>query len=452
MLCGGQCILARPSSRPPPSAQSPRVGVLVVGLSGNNGATVAATLEAARQRASLEWESAQGPVRASDVVDLGCISQLRDGPCGEWLAPCRVGRLENMVLGGWDVRDVRVGDALYQGRILPHDLVRRVKRKLNGLPVWRGIYDESFVGPNQRATATHVTTPGVPSPGQGASKGTKEIAREVRKRQLEQARKDIRSFLRRHRMESAKGDHATVIWSATVERLSSFSPTTAQELLAAFYDDDDKKEMEMEMEEEPDVSPSLIYATAAVLEGCSFVNGGSQNTICAGLLELAQVRRSEEGLPPAYVLGTDFKAGQTKFKTAALEYVRAVGLRPKVLASSNHLGNNDMRSLLFPAAVQAKLRVKHDIFGPPWRLTKGANDGGGGGSGEANEPFEEGSLEAIADPYRHSRPGLDHKVKVGNTQAALLPHKNWREVARCASKEWLSHMWFLLLRSRFFAS
>ena len=62
------------------------------------------------------------------------------------------------------------------------------------------------------------------------------------------------------------------------------------------------------------VSPSLLYATAAVLEGCSFVNGGSQNTVQAGLVELG-----EQSAAPCYVLGTDFKAGQTKAKTAIVE-------------------------------------------------------------------------------------------------------------------------------------
>jgi myo-inositol-1-phosphate synthase len=64
-------------------------------------------------------------------------------------------------------------------------------------------------------------------------------------------------------------------------------------------------------------------------------------------------------------LGTDYKAGQTKFKTAAVEYIRAMGLLPKVIASSNHLGNNDMKNLSTSKATSmAKLRVKHDIFGP----------------------------------------------------------------------------------------
>ncbi|CAM9855398.1 unnamed protein product, partial [Heterosigma akashiwo] len=64
----------------------------------------------------------------------------------------------------------------------------------------------------------------------------------------------------------------------------------------------------------------------------------------------------------AYLLGTDYKAGQTKFKTCAVEYLRALGLRPRTMASSNHLGNNDMLNLTTKKTLDAKMRVKHDIF------------------------------------------------------------------------------------------
>ena len=64
----------------------------------------------------------------------------------------------------------------------------------------------------------------------------------------------------------------TVVWSASVERPSELEPQTAEQLLDAIERSD------------PEVSPSLLYATAAVLEGCSFVNGGSQNTLSPGLL------------------------------------------------------------------------------------------------------------------------------------------------------------------------
>jgi myo-inositol-1-phosphate synthase len=120
----------------------------------------------------------------------------------------------------------------------------------------------------------------------------------------------------------------------------------------------------------PEVSPSLLYAVAAVLEGCSFVNGGSQNTLCPGLEELAHTHAHAQTPTQTpthtnkccYVLGTDFKAGQTKFKTAAVEYLRALGLKPTVIASSNHLGNNDMLNLTSKKTLDAKMRVKNDIF------------------------------------------------------------------------------------------
>ncbi len=143
-----------------------------------------------------------------------------------------------------------------------------------------------------------------------------------------------------------------MIWSASVEPNCELlqSLRTASELI-------DSLDM-TEQERGGPLPPSLVYATAALLEGCSFVNGGSQNTLsCPALDDLARQ------MTGTYCLGTDFKAGQTKFKTAAVEYLRTMGLTPKVIASSNHLGNNDMKNLASQdAASKAKLRVKHDIF------------------------------------------------------------------------------------------
>jgi myo-inositol-1-phosphate synthase len=124
----------------------------------------------------------------------------------------------------------------------------------------------------------------------------------------------------------------------------------------------------------------MMYAVAAALEGCSFVNGGSQNTLSPAMSELyEQSYRTSGGSvlahfekvsnKPCYLLGTDFKAGQTKFKTAAVEYIRALGLTPRVIASSNHLGNNDMLNLTSKTTIDAKMRVKSNIFGP-WEETE----------------------------------------------------------------------------------
>jgi myo-inositol-1-phosphate synthase len=223
-----------------------------------------------------------------------------------------------------------LGDALLDAQILDYDLVRQIKDEMNKTKVFKGYYDPRFIGSSQHDGATHVLA--------------ETEASEV----LKCLRADIRYFKWRNGVVG----HTTVIWSASVEPNCELPYATSRELLDA---------IEMtEKERGRPLPPSLLYATAAMMEGCSFVNGGSQNTLsCRGLLDLAEQQLG------VYCLGTDFKAGQTKFKTAAVEYIRTMGLVPKVIASSNHLGNNDMKNLASQdAASKAKLRVKHDIFAP----------------------------------------------------------------------------------------
>jgi myo-inositol-1-phosphate synthase len=224
---------------------------------------------------------------------------------------------------------------LLRDQIVDYDMVRQLREEMNKIKVFRGVYDERFIGSSQHATATHVLTT-VEAPNDSGA--------------LKCLRADIRYFKWRNGVVG----HTTVIWSASVEPNSTLVTKlkSAPELLSA---------IDMtEQERGGPLPPSLLYATAALLEGCSFINGGSQNTLsCPGLVDLA---RQQLGV---YCIGTDFKAGQTKFKTAAVEYLRAAGLVPRVIASSNHLGNNDMRNLASSdIAAEAKLRVKHDIFSP----------------------------------------------------------------------------------------
>ncbi len=200
--------------------------------------------------------------------------------------------------------------------------------------VFKGYYDPRFIGSSQHGSATHILT-------------------EKEAPNASEALKCIRADIRYFKWKNGVVGHTTVIWSASVEPNCPFCVEggldTAVQLLESI-------EMTEEERGGP-LPPSLIYATAAILEGCSFVNGGSQNTLCGGLADLA---KQQLGI---YCLGTDFKAGQTKFKTAAVEYLRTMGLTPKVIASSNHLGNNDMHNLATAdSARMAKLRVKHDIF------------------------------------------------------------------------------------------
>ena len=298
----------------------------------------------------LEWETGSAG-RVSAPNWNGCITQLppKGGGVG-FQGRYPLANATSAAIGGWDIRSTPLGDALYQSRVLDYDLVRQVREEMNSMDIMKGVYDASFLGESQHETATHIVT------------GLDSFFDKV-----EHIRKDIREFVAANKIDGA----TTVIWSASVERPAEVEFGTADELLQSILDN----------KSDCDISPSIMYAVASALEGCSFVNGGSQNTLSPGMCELYEVAyrsKATEGVlskftnvstKSAYVLGTDFKAGQTKFKTAAVEYIRALGLTPRVIGSSNHLGNNDMLNLTSKKTVKAKMRVKQDIF-EPWQETE----------------------------------------------------------------------------------
>lgn len=317
-----------------PTAQS-SFGILVVGLGGANGTTMLAGILA--NRLNIDWHGARGEPMTPNYN--GCITQLDSrgvhGGVGYRNVVQGLATANTAAVGGWDIRPTKPGDALLQAQILDYDLVRQVQGEMNKVKLFRGLFDPRFIGSSQHDTANYILT-------------EQECKNDA------EALKCLRADIRYFKWRNGVVGHTTVIWSASVEPNSDLVTKilTADHLLEA-----------IDMSEEDrggPIPPSLLYATAAILEGCSFVNGGSQNTLaCPGLAELTKQHLG------VYCLGTDFKAGQTKFKTAAVEYLRTMGLKPKVIASSNHLGNNDMRNLASAkSASSAKLKVKHDIFAP----------------------------------------------------------------------------------------
>jgi len=339
---------ANPNNSSPPkprlltdATHSPKthgsLGLLIVGIGGANGTTTLAGILANRR--SLAWAGPHGQPMAANYN--GCVTQLTQrgvhGGVGYADKIHGLADASMAAVGGWDVRPTPLGDALLRHQILDYDLALRVREEMNATKVFRGYARKAYLGPSQHAEATYVLT-------------------EREAPTASEALKSIRADIRYFKWRNGVVGHTTVLWSASVEPDCPFCAEggpadTAVGLLELVELTDEERGGPL--------PPSLVYALAAVLEGCSFVNGGSQNTLCGGLVELARQQRG------VYCLGTDFKAGQTKFKTAAVEYIRTMGLAPRVVASSNHLGNNDMRNLASAdAARQAKLRVKHDIFAP----------------------------------------------------------------------------------------
>jgi myo-inositol-1-phosphate synthase len=82
-------------------------------------------------------------------------------------------------------------------------------------------------------------------------------------------RKDIREFKAKNGLE-----RVVIVWTANTERFVDVRKglnTTADEILASIKRND------------PEVSGSQVFAVAAILEGCPYVNGAPQNTLTPGM-------------------------------------------------------------------------------------------------------------------------------------------------------------------------
>lgn len=86
------------------------------------------------------------------------------------------------------------------------------------------------------------------------------------------------------------------------------------------------------------LAASILYCVAAIEESILYLNGSPQNTFHPAIVEYA---RQKGGL----LAGSDFKSGQTRYKTVMSDFLIGAGLRLASVVSYNHLGNNDGKNL-----------------------------------------------------------------------------------------------------------
>lgn len=124
-------------------------------------------------------------------------------------------------------------------------------------------------------------------------------------------------------------DKVIVQWTANTERFA--------DLITGVNDTADNLLKAIEAGHE-EVSPSTVFAVACILENAPFINGSPQNTFVPGCIELAEKHN-------AFIGGDDFKSGQTKMKSALVDFMISAGIKLTSIASYNHLGNNDGMNL-----------------------------------------------------------------------------------------------------------
>ncbi|KAL2166603.1 hypothetical protein VTG60DRAFT_2472 [Thermothelomyces hinnuleus] len=291
----------------------PKVGVMLVGWGGNNGSTITAGIIANRR--GLVWETRNGRQAANYYGSVVMGSTLKLG------TDAKTGKEVNipfhdvlpmihpndLVIGGWDISGLNLADAMDRAQVLEPSLKNLVRKEMAQMVPLPSIYYPDFIAANQEDRADNLI------PG---SKACWE--------HVEQIRKDIRDF------KAANGlDKVIVQWTANTERYADIIPgvnDTADNLLNAIKNGHEE------------VSPSTVFAVASILENAPFINGSPQNTFVPGCIELAE----KHG---AFIGGDDFKSGQTKMKSALVDFLINAGIKLTSIASYNHLGNNDGKNL-----------------------------------------------------------------------------------------------------------
>jgi myo-inositol-1-phosphate synthase len=305
----------------------PKTGMMLVGWGGNNGSTVTAAMLANKH--DTRWRTKEGEQSPSFFGSVTLASTVRlgiDAATGQdfhvpfnnmlpMLSPT------DIVVGGWDISAMRLGDAMERARVLEWDLQRQLREEMNELKPLPSIYFPDFIAANQADRADNVLS------------GTKQ-------QQMDQIRRDIREF------KAANGlDKVTVLWTANTERFSAVAEglnDTADNLLGSIRSG------------EEEVSPSTLFAVASVLEGCTYINGSPQNTFVPGVIELAEAKG-------VHIAGDDFKSGQTKMKSVLVDFLVTAGIKPKSIVSYNHLGNNDGKNLQAAAQFRSKEISKSNV-------------------------------------------------------------------------------------------
>jgi myo-inositol-1-phosphate synthase len=224
--------------------------------------------------------------------------------------------LNDLAFGTWDIFEENCYEAAAHAGVLEKSLMEQLREPLSAIRPMPAVFDQSYVrrlhGPNVKP------------------KGSKMDYAEM-------VMEDIQQF-----REKTGAARLSMIWCASTEVFHK--PAAVHQSLRDFECGLQKND--------PEISPSQIYAYAALKSGVPYANGAPHlSTDMPALMELARERQ----VP---ISGKDFKTGQTFMKTLI-----APGLKSRMLGlagwfSTNILGNRDGEVLDDPGSFQSKEESK----------------------------------------------------------------------------------------------
>ena len=289
-----------------------KLGVLTVGLG-----SVVTTLVAGIETINMGLIKPIGSVTQIGRIRLGQRTEGRN-PLIKDFVP--LANLKDLVFGSWDIIPDNAYEAAKYAEVLDKHAIEQLRPGLAEVVPMKGVFDQSYV---KRLRGTHVK--------QGNNK--MDLAMQVMD--------DITRF-----KEREECDRVVMLFAASTEKY--IKATRDHKDLARF-----EKAL---VDNSPHISPSMIYAYAALQSGVPFINGTPSLTVdIPALRQLAQERE----VP---VAGKDFKTGQTLMKTIISPGIKARMLGLSGWASLNVLGNRDGKVLDDPGSFKSKEESKKSVL------------------------------------------------------------------------------------------
>ena len=284
--------------------KSAKLGVLIPGL-GAIGTTFIAGLELIKKG----YSKPIGSLTQMGTIRLGKRTDDRSPLIKDFLP---LADINDLVISGWDIFDVTAYESAKNAQVLSNEHIELVKDELKAIKPMKAVFDKKYVKKLDGRHIKHADT-------------KYELAQMLMD--------DIKNFKDEHDLTNV-----IMVWCASTEIY--IEEQEVHKSLANF-----EKGLKDNNEA---ISPSMIYAYAALKMDIPFANGAPNLTVdIPAIWELAKLNK----LP---ICGKDFKTGQTLMKT-----IIAPGLRARVLGvngwfSTNILGNRDGEVLDDPESFKTK--------------------------------------------------------------------------------------------------
>lgn len=299
------------NQRPKIAPAQGKLGVLLPGLGAVSTTYIAGVLALRRQLGRPFGSTAE-----LAHIRLGARAEGRNPLIREIV---ELARPDDLAFAAWDIFPDNAFAAAVKAGVLKSEHLEPLRDELSGIEPWAGAFDVEYVkklnGPN--------------------------VKRGTRREMADGIIADIEAFRQRQNCR-----RLVMIWCGSTEVYHE--PVAVHSSLAAFeagLDADDHA-----------ISPSMLYAYAALKLGIPYANGAPHlNCEIPALRELAEQTKTP-------IMGKDFKTGQTLLKTIIAPGLKARMLGVRGWFSSNILGNRDGEVLDDPGSFRSKEVTKGSVL------------------------------------------------------------------------------------------